>query len=72
MEEKDYVTRREFSQLDKRTSRNERTLERHETKIEYIEYDLKDIKDNTKKIIWLIVSTIVLALLNMLMTGGVN
>lgn len=71
MDEKDYVSRREFSQLDKRTSRNERTLERHETKIEYVEDDLKDIKGDTKKIIWLIVSTIILALMNMLI-GGVN
>lgn len=70
MDDKDYVRRSEFSQLSTRVGKNENRLERHETKIEHVEDTLADIKGNTNKIIWLIISAIILAVLKMIFEDG--
>jgi len=70
MSEKDYVTRSEFSQLDKRVGKVEDRATRNETKIEHIEKTLSDIKGNTNKILWLIISAISIAVLKLIFTEG--
>ena len=70
MGEKDYVSRNEFGQLDKRVGRTEKDITRHETKIAHIETALKDIKGNTSKILWIIICSIVLAILKMIFKEG--
>lgn len=70
MNERDFVTRHEFSQLDKRVGKVEDRMARSETKIENIEATLSDIKGNTNKILWIIISAIVVALLRMIFKEG--
>lgn len=69
-DERNYVTRHEFSQIDKRVGRVEDRLTRNETKIEHMEDTLREIRTDTKKIIWLIVSTVVLAILKVVVIDG--
>lgn len=70
MSEKDYVTRYEFNQVEKRVGKVEDRMTRNETKIEHIEATLNDIKGNTNKIIWLIISAVILAVLKLIFIDG--
>lgn len=70
MIEKDYVTRHEFNQVEKRVGKAEDRLTRNETKIEHIEKTLSDIKGNTNKILWIIVSAVVFAVLRLIFVEG--
>lgn len=65
-----YVTRTEVSHIDKRVGRVEDRLTRSETKLEHLEDTLTEIRSDTKKIIWLIVSTVVLAILRVVVIDG--
>lgn len=69
-DERNYITRLEFSQIDKRVGRVEDRLTRNETKVEYIEDSLREIRTDTKKIIWLIISAVILAILEMVVIDG--
>ena len=70
MSDRDYVTRNEFNQLDKRVGKVEDRTTRNETKIEHIEKTLSNIEGNTSKILWIIVSAIVIAILRMIFNEG--
>jgi len=68
--DKNYVTRYEFNQVEKRVGKVEDRQTRSETKIEHIESTLKDIKGNTNKIIWLIISAVIMAVLKLIFIDG--
>ena len=70
MDDRNYVTRNELNQLDRRVSKIESRMERSETKIENIEATLDDIKGNTNKILWIIITAIIVALLRMIFKEG--
>lgn len=65
-----FVSRPEFNQLDKRVSKIEERLTRNETKVEHMEDTLKEIRTDTKKIIWLIISAVILAVLKLVLIDG--
>ena len=70
MPDKDFVSRHEFNQVETRIGKVEDRMTRSETKIEYVEKTLKDIKSNTNKIIWLIVSAVIMAVLKLIFIDG--
>jgi len=71
LNERDYVTRKEFSQLNNRVGNLESRQTRTETRTDHLEQKLDKIENNTTWILRIIISSIVVALLGLIINGGV-
>ncbi|WP_121605296.1 hemolysin XhlA family protein [Virgibacillus sp. Bac332] len=66
-----YVTRDEFNQLDNKVDRVESRLTRNETRTDHLEKKLDKIDSNTTWILRLIIGAFVMALLGLILKGGI-
>lgn len=66
-----YVTRDEFNQLDKKVDRVDNRLTRNEARTDHLEKKLDKIDSNTTWILRLIIGAFVMALLGLILKGGI-
>lgn len=66
-----YINRSEYVQHDKRLSQLESRITRTETRTDHLEQKLNSIENNTTWILRIIISAIVMALLGLVVNGGV-
>lgn len=71
MGDKDYVTRKEFNQLDNRVGNVEMRQTRTETRTDHLEKKLDRIESNTAWILRLIIGAFIMAVLGLILKGGV-
>ena len=71
MSDEKYVTRKEFNQLDSRVDDLSNRQTRTETRTDHLERKLDKIESNTQWILRLIIGAIVMALLGLIIQGGV-
>lgn len=70
MGENNSITKSDYSQHDKRISNLESRMTRTETRTDHLEQKLDKIESNTSWILRIIISAIVMALLGLIMNGG--
>ena len=58
-------------EVDRRLNEIEKLQAVHSTEIATIKTDLKAIKDNTNRIIWILLTAIIGAVLKLVLTGGI-
>lgn len=66
-----YVTRKEFNQLDSRVSNLESRQTRTETRTDHLEQKLDKIESNTNWILRLIIGAFITAILGLVLKGGI-
>lgn len=71
MSEKDYVTRNEFNQVEKRVGKVEDRMTRSETEIKHVKDTLKSIQGDTRWILRLVIGAFIMAVLGLIFKGGI-
>lgn len=69
--DENYVTRKEFSQLDRRVDGLEVRQTRTETRTDHLEQKLDKIESNTNWILRLIIGAFITAVIGLVLKGGI-